>query len=64
MSKQFVSELFNAHQQSAVFFPDKEMAKEFVDVFFEFLFIPGKKTAQTEESLTVNWKGLKIIYLF
>lgn len=39
-SKNFINTLFEQHQKSAISFPDKGLAVDFVNGFFEFLFIP------------------------
>ncbi|MEP7110750.1 MAG: serine O-acetyltransferase EpsC [Ferruginibacter sp.] len=39
----FIEKLHSHHQQSTTSFPDKEMSREFIDGFFEFLFIPEKQ---------------------
>ena len=39
-SKNFINTLFEQHQKSAKSFPDKGLAVDFVNGFFEFLFIP------------------------
>ena len=34
----FIQNLYNQHQQATTSFPDKELAEEFIDKFFNFIF--------------------------
>ena len=44
----FIKNLHQHHQLSTVSFPDKEMARAFMDGFFEFLFIPQHQKKRCE----------------
>ncbi len=44
----FINTLYRQHQKCTTVFPDKELAEEFIDGFFGFLFIP-----QRQKKLTV-----------
>ena len=55
----FIKELHARHQRSATAFPDKELAKEFIDGFFEFLFIPGKQRKLAEPELQKEFELYK-----
>jgi serine O-acetyltransferase len=54
-TKEFIQQLFDQHQKAYRGFPDKELAEEFIDQVFTFLFLPNKKqkkTADLEKELT------------
>ena len=42
-TKEFIQQLFDQHQKAYRAFPDKELAEEFIDQVFTFLFLPNKK---------------------
>ncbi len=51
MSEGFIQKLFKQHQQSTKTFPDKALCSEFIDGFFEFLFIPERQKKLSEYEL-------------
>ncbi|MCW3091018.1 MAG: Serine O-acetyltransferase [Ferruginibacter sp.] len=55
----FIKSLHKQHQQANSSFPDKELAREFMDGFFEFLFIPGKQKKRSEFELTKEFESYK-----
>ena len=55
----FIQNLYNQHQQAATAFPEKEMAQEFMDGFFEFLFIPQKKKKMSQYELAKEFESYK-----
>ncbi|MEI9934930.1 MAG: serine O-acetyltransferase [Ferruginibacter sp.] len=55
----FLKELFAQHTNSTAAFPDKDLATEFVDKFFEFLFIPNKQRKNTLNDLEKELESLK-----
>ena len=55
----FIQDLYNQHQQATTSFPDKELAEEFIDGFFEFLFIPQKKKKMCAYELTKEFELYK-----
>ena len=55
----FIQNLYNQHQQAATAFPEKEMAQEFIDGFFEFLFIPQKKKKMSQYELAKEFESYK-----
>jgi len=55
----FIKDLHKHHQHSATSFPDKEMAREFIDDFFEFLFIPGKQKKRSEYEMAKEFESYK-----
>lgn len=48
-TKEFIQQLFERHQNAYRAFPDKELAEEFIDQVFTFLFLPNKKQKQTSD---------------
>jgi serine O-acetyltransferase len=60
MSNQaFIHQLFLQHQQSSRTFPDKALASEFIDGFFEFLFIPERQKKLSEFELSKEMESFK-----
>ena len=55
----FIQNLYNQHQQAVTAFPDKEMAQEFIDGFFEFLFIPQKQKKMSQYELSKEFESYK-----
>jgi len=55
----FIKDLYNRHQSSTASFPDKVLAIEFVDNFFEFLFIPERQKKLSEQELTREFESYK-----
>lgn len=58
-SSVFINTLFQRHQKSTTTFPDKVLAVEFIDGFFEFLFIPERQKKLSEFELTKEYESLK-----
>src|SRR5438067_11738374 len=42
----FIQQLFTQHKKAYTAFPDKELAEQFIDQVFSFLFLPNKKYQQ------------------
>lgn len=60
MSNQaFIHQLYLQHQQSSRTFPDKALASEFIDGFFEFLFIPERQKKLSEFELSKEMESYK-----
>ena len=55
----FIKSLHTHHQQSVTSFPDKELAREFIDGFFEFLFIPEKQKKLSEYEMSKEFESYK-----
>ena len=55
----FIKSLHTHHQQSVTSFPDKELAREFIDGFFEFLFIPEKQKKMSEYEMSKEFESYK-----
>src|SRR5207244_4091032 len=55
----FIKDLYAQHQKAQAIFPDKELAKEFIDNFFEFLFIPNNKRKQSLFDLEKELESFK-----
>lgn len=55
----FIQCLYNQHQQATTAFPDKELAQEFIDGFFDFLFIPQKQKRMSQYELTKEFESFK-----
>ena len=55
----FIQNLYNQHQQATTAFPDKELAQEFIDGFFEFLFIPQKQKKMSQYELAKEFESYK-----
>lgn len=53
----FIQKLHSHHLQSTTSFPDKEMAREFIDGFFEFLFIPQKQKKRCEYEMAKSFEA-------
>ena len=53
----FIKKLHAHHMQSTTSFPDKEMAREFIDGFFEFLFIPEKQKKCSEFEMSKEFES-------
>jgi serine O-acetyltransferase len=56
---EFIQNLYKQHQQATTAFPDKEMAQEFIDGFFEFLFIPQKQKKMSQYELSKEFESYK-----
>src|SRR5687768_15308576 len=48
-TKEFIQQLFDQHQKASRAFPDKELAEQFIDQLFAFLFLPNKKQKQVSD---------------
>jgi serine O-acetyltransferase len=59
MSDGFINRLFQQHQKSSKTFPDKALASEFIDGFFEFLFIPERQKKLSEYELSKEMESYK-----
>ena len=59
MINNFIKELHTHHQHSSKSFPDKELAIEFIDGFFEFLFIPEKQKKLSEYEMAKEFESYK-----
>jgi serine O-acetyltransferase len=55
----FIHTLYTQHQKSTTTFPDKELAEDFIDGFFEFLFIPQRQRKFTEQELSKEFESFK-----
>jgi serine O-acetyltransferase len=55
----FINTLFQQHQKSTTTFPDKELAEEFIDGFFEFLFIPQRQKKYSAFELSKEFESYK-----
>ena len=55
----FIKNLHLHHQQASTSFPDKELAREFIDGFFEFLFIPEKQKKLSEYEMSKEFESYK-----
>ena len=55
----FINTLYRQHQKSTTTFPDKELAEEFIDGFFEFLFIPQRQKKFSEYELSKEFESYK-----
>ncbi len=55
----FIHTLYQQHQLSDSTFPDKELAVEFIDGFFEFLFTPDKQKKLSEFELAKEFESYK-----
>ena len=56
---EFIQNLYNQHQLATTAFPDKELAQEFIDGFFEFLFIPQKQKKMSQYELSKEFESFK-----
>ena len=59
MSASFINTLYLQHQKSSKTFPDKALASEFIDGFFEFLFIPERQKKLSEYELSKEFESYK-----
>ena len=60
MSQQdFINYLFQQNSKSFTTFPDKEMAEEFIDQLFDFLFLPKTVRHKQAADLNKDYEGLK-----
>ena len=59
MSTAFINKLFQQHGKSTMTFPDKALASEFIDGFFEFLFIPDRQKKMSEYELSKEYESYK-----
>lgn len=59
MSANFISRLYEQHQRSKKTFPDKALSAEFIDGFFEFLFIPERQKKHSEFELLKELESYK-----
>jgi serine O-acetyltransferase len=55
----FIKNLHTHHLQSTTSFPDKELAREFIDGFFEFLFIPERHKKLSEFEMVKEFDSFK-----
>jgi serine O-acetyltransferase len=55
----FIKELYDQHLKGDTAFPDKELAKEFIDSFFEFLFIPNQQRKNAVADLEKEFESFK-----
>jgi serine O-acetyltransferase len=55
----FINTLYKQHQKSTATFPDKELAEEFIDGFFELLFIPQRQRKLSEFELSKELESYK-----
>jgi len=55
----FIKQLHIHHLQSTTTFPDKEMAREFIDGFFGFLFIPERHKKLSEYEMSKEFESYK-----
>jgi serine O-acetyltransferase len=58
MSK-FIEDVLEQHKKAMTAFPDNVLAKEFVDKFFDFLFIPHPQRKQTVFEMEKEFESLK-----
>jgi len=56
---EFIQNLYNQHQQATTAFPDSELAREFINGFFEFLFIPQKQKKMSKYELSKEFESYK-----
>jgi len=57
--KEFVHNLFYQNSKNFSFFPDKELAEEFIDKLFEFLFLPKTVRHKQVSDLEKEFESLK-----
>jgi serine O-acetyltransferase len=55
----FIKDLHAQHLKGDTTFPDKELAKEFIDSFFEFLFIPNQQRKNAVGDLEKEFESFK-----
>lgn len=58
-SADFIKRLHEHHKESTTSFPDKELAREFIDGFFEFLFIPERQKKSSEYEMVKEFESYK-----
>jgi serine O-acetyltransferase len=58
-SSKFIQDLLAQHTNAKKAFPDKELATEFVDSFFEYLFIPHTQRKLTLVDLEKELEALR-----
>lgn len=57
--KEFINNLFNQNSKNFNFFPDKELAEEFIDKLFAFLFLPKTVRHKQASDLEKEFESLK-----
>ena len=57
--KEFINNLFHQNSKNFTFFPDKELAEEFIDKLFEFLFLPKTVRHKQASDLEKEFESLK-----
>jgi serine O-acetyltransferase len=57
--KEFINNLFNQNSKNFNFFPDKELAEEFIDKLFAFLFLPKTVRHKQSSDLEKEFESLK-----
>lgn len=55
----FIEDILAQHKKAMTAFPDNVLAKEFVDKFFDFLFIPHPQRKQTTFEMEKEFESLK-----
>src|ERR1700739_3267664 len=55
----FIEDILSQHKKAMTAFPDNVLAKEFIDKFFEFLFIPHPQRKQTVFEMEKEFESLK-----
>jgi serine O-acetyltransferase len=58
-NNEFINVLYRQHQKCTTVFPDKELAEEFIDGFFGFLFIPQRQKKLSEFELSKELESYK-----
>ena len=58
-TKGFITEVFEQQKKAMTAFPDNVLAKEFIDKFFDFLFIPHPQRKHTVADLEKEFESLK-----
>lgn len=59
MQKEFIDNLFKQNSKNFNFFPDKELAEEFIDKLFAFLFLPKTVRHKQASDLEKEFESLK-----
>ncbi len=57
--KEFINNLFHQNSKNFNFFPDKELAEEFIDKLFDFLFLPKTVRHKQASDLEKEFESLK-----
>jgi len=57
--KEFISTLFHHNSKNFSFFPDKELAEDFIDKLFAFLFLPKTVRHKQASDLEKEFESLK-----